>query len=240
MPTCQRWQSYFKYSQHKFSHKIALLLPPPFPLCVHKSLLHVCASLPALQRGSSLPYISLFKAYDHLKTTVRLVIFQTPALFPSEREWGVCYLNSGQNYWATGPFITDLWQVCTRRTARVGSQGDGAKWGVPFWGLFPILALPLLLPLRHPTSLFKAHHWGKVTVPHHSDARGNSFPQSSRPMPWPLTSVINVSLPDNPVGLASRVPPKHQGAIVYGNLCLHSCWLLLNSFHSEWNFNYSF
>ena len=71
--------------------------PPPFPVCVHKSILHVCASLPALQIGSSVPYTSLFKARDYLKTTLCIVISQTPALFPSEREQGVSYLNSGQN-----------------------------------------------------------------------------------------------------------------------------------------------
>lgn len=163
-------------------------------------------------------YQCLFKDGDHLKTTACLVNFQTLALFLWGREQGVCYLNSGQNYWPTGPIITDLWRVCTRSTARTGSQGDRAEWGGTLSGLWlwrvsppPSLSLPRLLPLRLPSSFFKAHHWGKVTVSDPSDAKGNNSSQFSRHMSWSPVADTCSSLPDKPAGLASRVPQNIGG-----------------------------
>ena len=40
---------------------VPIHLPPPAPRCVHTSVLYVCASIPALQTGSSVPFLNGWK-----------------------------------------------------------------------------------------------------------------------------------------------------------------------------------
>lgn len=60
------------------------------------------------------------------------------------------------------------------------------------------------------------------------------FSQLRRSVPWPPATGTCSLFPAYPADLVSSVP-KTLGRIVFGNLCLFFSWLILISFHLEWN-----
>lgn len=135
---------------------------------------------------------------------VKLFFKPLPHFFLGENR---LYIVSSQDR-AAGPLAPS--SQMSGKPGRPGTQGR--KWPFqdssckefsppPHWPCSVSASAP-----RLPTLFVKAHHWGKETVPHPSDAKGNNVSQLSTSIPWPPAAGISSSCPANPGGLASGVP----------------------------------